>query len=82
MDPMDDDDLDTLDGLFDRYGAIVLFDGLASIADEQLTHVQKLSEEYPGMGYEMKTRQWKRTVPKVRALAEWIAEFGPGSNCR
>jgi hypothetical protein len=55
--------------------------GLAEIAVDEAS-APSMPDGPKSREHEMNQRQWARAIPRLRELAEWIKEFGPGSGCR
>jgi hypothetical protein len=59
-------------------GYQTFFDGLAEVAADRVKDLAGTEDR--SLRTEM--RQWERTGRRLKELADWCREFGPGSGCR
>ena len=59
-------------------GYQTFFDGLVEIVADRVAELNGAEDR----SLRMECRQWERTGRKLKELADWCREFGPGSGCR
>lgn len=75
---MQESDREALFYWMKKKGYQSFFDGLAEIAADRVKELEGAEDR----SQRTEARQWERTGRRLKELADWCREFGPGSGCR